>query len=94
MQQPEGFQEDPSFICRLKKSLYGLKQAPGLGMQKWMLSCFQLASQDANQTLMCIFRKMMLTCRSLFFMLILFLLHFSSPIKLAKLRTLCTVNLL
>ena len=30
---------------------------PGLGMQKWMLSCFQLASQDANQTLMCICRK-------------------------------------
>ena len=28
MQQPEGFQEDPSLVCRLKKSLYGLKQAP------------------------------------------------------------------
>ena len=28
MQQPEGFQEYPSLVCRLKKSLYGLKQAP------------------------------------------------------------------
>ena len=28
MQQTEGFQEDPSLVCRLKKSLYGLKQAP------------------------------------------------------------------
>ena len=28
MQQPKGFQEDPSLVCRLKKSLYGLKQAP------------------------------------------------------------------
>ena len=28
MQRPEGFQEDPSLVCRLKKSLYGLKQAP------------------------------------------------------------------
>ena len=29
MQKPECFQEDPSLLCRLKKSLYGLKQAPG-----------------------------------------------------------------
>ena len=28
MQEPEGFQEDPSLFFRLKKSLYGLKQAP------------------------------------------------------------------
>ena len=28
MQQPKGFQEDPSLACRLNKSLYGLKQAP------------------------------------------------------------------
>ena len=28
MHQPKGFQEDPSLVCRLKKSLYGLKQAP------------------------------------------------------------------
>ena len=27
MQQPEGFQEDPSLLCRLNKSLYGLKQS-------------------------------------------------------------------
>ena len=28
IQEPEGLQEDPSLVCRLKKSLYGLKQAP------------------------------------------------------------------
>ena len=28
MQQFEGFQEDPSLVCRLNKLLYGLKQAP------------------------------------------------------------------
>ena len=27
MQQPKGFQEDPSLVFRLKRSLYGLKQA-------------------------------------------------------------------
>ena len=59
MQQPEGFQEDPSLVCRLKKSLYGLKQAPGLGMQKWIVSCSQLVSFDENMIQMCIFRKMM-----------------------------------
>ena len=28
MHQHEVLQEDPSLVCRLKKSLYGLKQAP------------------------------------------------------------------
>ena len=28
MQQTKCFQQDPSLVCRLKKSLYGLKQAP------------------------------------------------------------------
>ena len=28
MKQLEGFIDDPSLVCRLRKSLYGLKQAP------------------------------------------------------------------
>ena len=28
MKKPEFFQEDPSLVCRLKKSIYVLKQAP------------------------------------------------------------------
>ena len=28
IQKLGGFQQDPSLVCRLKKSLYGLKQAP------------------------------------------------------------------
>ena len=28
MKQPKGFIDDPSLVCRLRKSLYGLKQAP------------------------------------------------------------------
>ena len=28
MEQPHGFIQDSSLVCRLKKSLYGLKQAP------------------------------------------------------------------
>ena len=28
MHKPEAFEEDPSLVCRLKKSLYGLKKAP------------------------------------------------------------------
>jgi hypothetical protein len=28
MEQPQGFMQDSSLVCRLKKSLYGLKQAP------------------------------------------------------------------
>ena len=27
MQKPKGFQEDPSLVCRLKKSLYGVNQS-------------------------------------------------------------------
>jgi hypothetical protein len=29
MENPQGFMQDSSLVCRLKKSLYGLKQAPG-----------------------------------------------------------------
>jgi hypothetical protein len=28
MEQPQGFMQDSSLVCRLKKSLYGIKQAP------------------------------------------------------------------
>ena len=28
MKQPEGFIDDPSLVCRLRKSLYGLKKSP------------------------------------------------------------------
>ena len=28
MKQPEGFIDDPSLVCKLRKSLYGLKQTP------------------------------------------------------------------
>lgn len=28
MEQPQGFIQNPSLVCRLRKSLYGLKQAP------------------------------------------------------------------
>jgi hypothetical protein len=28
MEQPQGFMQESSLVCRLKKSLYGLKQAP------------------------------------------------------------------
>jgi hypothetical protein len=28
MEHPQGFMQDSSLVCRLKKSLYGLKQAP------------------------------------------------------------------
>ena len=49
MHKNEGFQEDHSFVCRLKKSLYGLKQAPrawyakmdnfliSLGFERWKI---------------------------------------------------------
>ena len=28
MKQPEGYIEDPSLVCKLRKLLYGLKQSP------------------------------------------------------------------
>jgi len=28
MEQPQGFMQESSFVCQLKKSLYGLKQDP------------------------------------------------------------------
>jgi hypothetical protein len=28
MERPQGFMQDSSLVCRLKKSLYGLKKAP------------------------------------------------------------------
>ncbi|MCO5593034.1 hypothetical protein L7F22_047039 [Adiantum nelumboides] len=28
MEQPQGYEEHPSYVCKLKKALYGLKQAP------------------------------------------------------------------
>jgi hypothetical protein len=28
MEQPQGFMQDSSLVCQLKKSLYGLKKAP------------------------------------------------------------------
>ena len=34
MQQPKGFQEDPSLACRFNNSFYGLKQAPRIWYDK------------------------------------------------------------
>ena len=52
MQQPKGFQEDPSLVCKLKKSLYGLKQAPRdwyAKMDKFLLSLgFERCKSDPN----------------------------------------------
>ena len=52
MQQPEGFQEDPSLVYRLKKSLYGLKQAPRAWyakMDNFLLSLgFERCKYDPN----------------------------------------------
>ena len=52
MQKPKVFQEDPSLVCRLKKSLYGLKQAPGAWyakMDAFLLSIgFTRCKSDPN----------------------------------------------
>jgi hypothetical protein len=34
MEQPHGFIQNSSLVCRLKKSLYGLKQAPRAWYEK------------------------------------------------------------
>ena len=52
MQQPKGFQEDPSLVCRLKKSLYAPKQAPRAWyakMDNFLLSHgFVICKSDPN----------------------------------------------
>lgn len=47
MEQPQGFVQDPSLVCRLRKSLYGLKQAPRACMPRWTPSFLQLVLLDA-----------------------------------------------
>jgi hypothetical protein len=52
MEQPQGFMQDSSLVCRLKKSLYGLKQAPRAWyakMESYMLSQnFVCCKSDSN----------------------------------------------
>ena len=43
MEQPHGFVQDSSLVCRLQKSLYGLKQGPRAWYEK--MDSFLLASQ-------------------------------------------------
>ena len=42
MEQPPGYVQDSSLVCKLKKSLYGLKQAPRAWYAK--MDSFLLAS--------------------------------------------------
>eukprot|EP00253_Pinus_taeda_P003569 PITA_03569 len=52
MEQPHGFIQDSSLVCRLKKSLYGLKQAPRVWyakMDSFLLSQnFEICKSDPN----------------------------------------------
>ena len=52
MEQPHGFIQDSSLVCRLKKSLYGLKQAPRAWyakMDSFLLSQnFERCKSDPN----------------------------------------------
>lgn len=43
MEQPQGFVQDSSLVCRLRRSLYGLKQTPRTWYEK--MDSFFLASQ-------------------------------------------------
>ena len=52
MKQPEGFIDDPSLVCRLRKSLYVLKQAPRHGIPRWTPSSSHRNLKDANQIAM------------------------------------------
>lgn len=54
MQQPPGFEVGSSpLVCKLKKALYGLKQAPELGFKGYLLLYINMASLQANVTLLC-----------------------------------------
>jgi hypothetical protein len=50
MEQPQGFMQDSSLVCRLKKSLYGLKQARGHGMPRWTPTYCHRTLYVVNQT--------------------------------------------
>ena len=52
MKQPEGYIEDPSLVCKLRKSFYGLKQAPRAWYSKMdaflMSQKFKRCKSDCN----------------------------------------------
>ena len=48
MEQPHGFIQDSSLVCRLKKSLYGLKQARELGTRRWILFSYHKTLKDVS----------------------------------------------
>ena len=54
MEQPQGFVQDSTMVCRLKKSIYGLKQAPWASyakMDSFLLSArFTRCHSDSNST--------------------------------------------